>query len=481
MPKLLTLARALLFCVSGAFATLSFSEQSQAADAGSPVVAMDTTLGELFITLTPDAAPTTVANFLEYINNGDYNDTFFHIAQRAAPGVPGFVGTGQFVWPLGFGVNDAVERSPIANEFNQSNRRGTVSMLKQSGDPDSATNGWFINTADNGGSAPDGFDFVDGGFAVFGTLNERSLAVLDEIAAVPLEDRGEDFENLPLLESASPFFQRTRVVLISDTTVFESIGGPVAAVLPGSRTVPVGVQATAFATILNTASSPASSCVINPPADLPAIFAYQQTDPLTNQGIGMLNPVIDIPANGAATFIFAVTPEENFASLDLELDFNCGNATNSAAIITGVNTLTLSAPPGLSSDVVAIVGTVDNTGVHNIPQSIGSGAFVVATINLGDPEFIVATADDGDAELPVEFFICPTDPITGECLLDPGPSTGQNMAPGAASTFAVFAQLTDSNALIDFAPGESRVFVRFRNESGDLRGSTSVALRTVPE
>ena len=37
----------------------------------------------------------------------------------------------------------------IANEFNQSNLRGTVAMAKVAGDPDSATSQWFINVADN--------------------------------------------------------------------------------------------------------------------------------------------------------------------------------------------------------------------------------------------------------------------------------------------------------------------------------------------
>jgi len=460
---------------------LLFTHASVAEEAGAPVVRVQTTFGDLFITLTPDTAPNTVANFLGYVTNNDYNDALFHISQPAAPGVPGFIGTGEFIWPEGSVVDLAVERAPIANEFNQSNTRGTVSMLKESGDPDSATNGWFINTTDNGGSAPDGFDFVDGGFSVFGNLSARSLSVVDEIAALRVEDRGENFENLPLTGDPTPFLQRDQVVIINSVSSVESIADPVAAVLPGSRTVPVGFTATAFATVLNTANSLAASCTITPPADIAAAFAYQQTDALTNQPFGILNPLIDIPANGAATFIFAFTPEETFESVDLVLDFNCGNANNSAASVAGVNTFTLSAPPGLSSDVVAIAATAGNTGINSIPTSVGSGAFVVATTNLGDPESITATADAGDANLPIEFFLCPTDPITGGCLSAPSSSVTQDMGTNATASFAVFVQLTDSNAQIEFAPADSRAFVRFRNADGDLRGSTSVAVQTVDE
>jgi len=422
-----------------------------------------------------------VANFREYISSNDYIDSFFHISQPAAAGTPGFIATGAFVWPEVGGVRDAGERDPITNEFNQSNTRGTVSMLKESGEPDSATNAWFINTTDNGGSAPDGFDFVDGGFSVFGTLSDRSLEVVDQIAALRIEDRGDDFENLPVTGEATALIQRDQVVLITSTSEVEIIGDPVAAVLPGSRTVPVGFTATAFATVLNTASSPASSCTISPPPDLAADFAYQQTDPITNVPMGPLDPLIDIEANGSATFIFAFTPEETFETTDLALDFSCGNAINSAPSISGVNTFTLSAPPGLSSDVVAIAATVGNTGINSIPTSLGSGAFAVATTNLGDAETITASADSGDAELPVGFFVCPTNPATGACLSTPASSVTQTMATNETATFAVFAQLTDSNALIEFAPAESRAFVRFRNAAGDLRGSTSVALQTTTD
>jgi hypothetical protein len=50
-----------------------------------------------------------------------------------------------------------------------------------------------------------------------------------------------------------------------------------------------------------------------------------------------------------------------------------------------------------------------------------------------------------------------------------------NFAAGATPTFAIFA--TASSA-IPFAPGSSRVFVRFKDSSGTSHGSTSVAVET---
>ena len=46
---------------------------------------MQTDLGAIDIELFDTVAPLTVANFLNYVNDGDYDGTFFHRS------VPGFV------------------------------------------------------------------------------------------------------------------------------------------------------------------------------------------------------------------------------------------------------------------------------------------------------------------------------------------------------------------------------------------------------
>ncbi|MEN8161818.1 MAG: peptidylprolyl isomerase, partial [Myxococcota bacterium] len=54
------------------------------ADPDHPVVELQTSEGVICIELFPEA-PETVANFLGYVNRGDYDGTFFHRS------VPGFV------------------------------------------------------------------------------------------------------------------------------------------------------------------------------------------------------------------------------------------------------------------------------------------------------------------------------------------------------------------------------------------------------
>ena len=86
-------------------------------------------------------------------------------------------------------------------------------------------------------------------------------------------------------------------------------GGLAAAVLPGSRAVQVGQQATAFATIFNAGTATATGCsiaLIN--AATGTMFAYQQTN-AQNVPIGTPNTPIDIPANDFRTLHILVEPE----------------------------------------------------------------------------------------------------------------------------------------------------------------------------
>ncbi len=138
-------------------------------------VCMDTNMGSFCIDLMPDAAPLTVANFLHYVADGDYNSTFFHRSVKDF-----VVQTGSLKLRPFFA---AVPTDPaVVNEFKVSNTRGTVAMAKADGAPDSATSQWFVNTKDNSTQ----LDANNGGFTVFGQINDEGMAVIDQIAALTI-------------------------------------------------------------------------------------------------------------------------------------------------------------------------------------------------------------------------------------------------------------------------------------------------------
>lgn len=132
--------------------------------------------GNIDIALTDAQTPITVANFLTYINSGNFANNVIHRA------VANFViqggGYGFFDDGTGnFSLNLVPTFPPIQNEPGISNVRGTVAMAKVGNDPNSATSQWFINTADNSSN----LDFQNGGFTVFGRVIGTGMQIADII------------------------------------------------------------------------------------------------------------------------------------------------------------------------------------------------------------------------------------------------------------------------------------------------------------
>lgn len=141
-------------------------------------VRITTNKGVIDLGLDANHAPTTVANFLKYVNDGFYKDTLFHrvIANFVIQG-GGIIRT----------ANGLVEKTstyaPIVLESNTGlrNVRGTIAMARTS-IPNSATNQFYINVVDNTSLDYPGAD-LGGGYAVFGMVT-AGLDVVDAIKAV---------------------------------------------------------------------------------------------------------------------------------------------------------------------------------------------------------------------------------------------------------------------------------------------------------
>jgi hypothetical protein len=244
------------------------------------------------------------------------------------------------------------------------------------------------------------------------------------------------------------------------------------AVLPESRSVQVGTPATAFATIANAGTGTASACAIAPQIRVPASFDFQTTDRLTNVPIGVLNTPVDIGAGQSQSFVFSMTPNSPFPPTDIPFNFACANAPPAPS--SGVNVLNLSASNTPVPDIIALAASGD-PGYVDLPGATGTGAFAVATINLGTPAPITVGADTGDASLPVKVAICQTNPATGICMANPAPNVTTTIGANATPTFGIFVTGTAS---IPDAPAANRVFVRFTGADGILHGDTSIAVRT---
>ena len=249
-----------------------------------------------------------------------------------------------------------------------------------------------------------------------------------------------------------------------------------ASVLPGSRSVQLGHPATIFASVLNAGATALADCRIALPVTAPSglTLSYQTTDPATNTLTGTPNAPVLIPgANGVQSFLISFQGTNAFTASALPLDFDCSGAAP-AAVVPGVDTIDLTLSSNPVADIIALAATPTGNGILQIPLN-GAAAFAVASANAGATAPITVSIDTGSATLPLSATLCQSNPGTGQCLAPPSTSVALDYAAGATPTFSVFLQ---STGVIPFAPAASRAFIRFKDASSGLHGSTSVAVET---
>jgi cyclophilin family peptidyl-prolyl cis-trans isomerase len=202
---------------TGTGVILGFSDPDTRSDSA---VRVSTSLGNMDIILYNTATPQTVANFLGYVGRDDYDGSVFHRS------VSGFVLQGGAFKPASapnnFSVTPTVASPP--NEPGIANLRGTVAMAKLGGNPNSATNQFFVNLNNNNSPTdPNSLDNQNGGFTVFGRVAGNGMAVADAIAALPrgnyavnLGSNASTLDDFPINSSTAPnSIDLTKVVLIN--------------------------------------------------------------------------------------------------------------------------------------------------------------------------------------------------------------------------------------------------------------------------
>lgn len=183
----------------------------------------NTPAGNIDIELYDDQAPKTVTNFLRYAGRGNYNNIIMHRS------IPGFIvqGGGHTYLPNPFTGEPIFFKTPadnpIQNEFSpaRSNLRGTIAMAKLPDNPDSATNEWFFNLADNSGN----LDAQNGGFTVFGRVLDTGpgtgMDVIDAIAGLPRFDGANNYPFYYPCNPSPPTFQCTNPTYFAELPTVE--------------------------------------------------------------------------------------------------------------------------------------------------------------------------------------------------------------------------------------------------------------------
>jgi cyclophilin family peptidyl-prolyl cis-trans isomerase len=158
--------------------------------------------GSLVITLVPEYAPVTVANFLAYVNSGFYDGTIIHrhdedfVLQGGGYSAPV---TATDV-PTHKPVNAAIQL-----ELKVSNVLGTVSMARTSA-LNSATSEFFINLANNSF-----LDYTSGGYAGFGYITDFTLVdAMRDATCVPSNVTNYPYGCLPVPNLVITTAEQTR-------------------------------------------------------------------------------------------------------------------------------------------------------------------------------------------------------------------------------------------------------------------------------
>ena len=126
-------------------ATAAFAFAATTAFAANPQVELDTSAGVIKVELFPEAAPKTVANFLDYVNAKFYDGMQFHRV------IAGFmIQAGGFTSEF----SQKPTRPPVPIEAESASKAGLTNVpgtlaMARTNDPNSATSQFFINVNDN--------------------------------------------------------------------------------------------------------------------------------------------------------------------------------------------------------------------------------------------------------------------------------------------------------------------------------------------
>lgn len=198
--------------------TISLADKFKDTDSET-AVRWETTKGNIDFLLYPSLAPAAVANFMAYVNAGDYGNVFFHrhvanfvlqaggfaavnsitsVNRRPSPlNEPGI---SNLQWTISAAKLGA--RSSSANEAVKL-AYATANPLSQelgddafgySGNPDSATTDIFINLNDNSSN----LDNQNGGFTAYGRVSDATQATVTSIRGLPVGNYGGALTSLPV-------------------------------------------------------------------------------------------------------------------------------------------------------------------------------------------------------------------------------------------------------------------------------------------
>lgn len=154
-------------------------------DIDNPVALIETSLGNIYVELFIQDAPTFVDNFINYLEAGRWSNSLFHRASQVSTSGLAVLQGGGFYFTDEDEVDEVEEFDAIDDEEDpvREHLERTLSFAKSGAD--TATSQWFINLEDNS----DLEFLVDQKFTVFGRVaDDASWAVVEAIQDLPVRN-----------------------------------------------------------------------------------------------------------------------------------------------------------------------------------------------------------------------------------------------------------------------------------------------------
>ena len=443
------------------------------------VAHVSTSLGSFDMQLFTSKTPATASNFIKYATNGSYSNMLIHRS------VPGFViQTGGY--KADSQLSEIPKGSPIQGEAGIPNTRGTVSMALVGTNPDSATDQWFVNLADNTSYLDYTNRVGNPSFSVFGRILSNGMSVLDSIATVPvfsLGDSNSPFASVPLkgVTNGQKSLYLSNLLVISNVIISTNQTPVVTFLGTGTATLSASVSGKDFSNTITITPIPqtieAFPAVTTLTNGTPATLAIPQS----TSGLPVSLTIRSGPGVVTSSSSSAITVSP-FASGTITLVANQpGNsfylpapeATNIITVSPGSQSITFATPSTNSM-------TNGSTNLHatsssGLPVRMTSGNTNVAVVSSN----IIAVVTTSQGTFSMEL-LASNAPATVANFLSYVGQGGYNtlLIHRAISGFVVQTGGFTANANLSSIPVQAPV----RGEPGvsNIRGTVAMALSTGP-
>ena len=350
------------FAAGSAAATLDLKNHFTLPNVTGQIAQIDTVRGKFNIELLATDAPKTVTNFLSYVNKGAYTNTLFHRS------VPGFVIQAGGYGVVGSSISLIPQDAQVVNEFKVPNTRGTLAMAKLGSGPNTATNQWFVNLADNRAN----LDNQNGGFTVFARVLGTGMSVPDNIAALPVFDA-----STALNDSAFTALPLTTNTLNAQTLILVN----------SIKVIPVYPAAAGDTAVL-------SFSVVNPEPTIVTAAVAGSTltlTPGTGGSVTLTVRATDVNGNIAESTLRvtnnAAQPAPTFTTQPVAQTVAAGSTVVFNAAALGAPTFQWRRngtviPGATSATLVLPAATAANAGTYTVAASNGSGSATSEAVQL---------------------------------------------------------------------------------------------------